>query len=75
MYLVNNRPDICFVVNTLSQFMVQPRRAHWTAAKHILRYLRGILEYGLRCAQEDGVTLLGYTDTDWTGNAMHRKST
>jgi hypothetical protein len=28
MYLVNTRPDICFVVNTLSQFMVEPRRVH-----------------------------------------------
>jgi hypothetical protein len=39
MYLVITRPDICFVVNTLNQFMVEPRRAHWTASKHILRYL------------------------------------
>jgi hypothetical protein len=28
MYLVNTRPDICFAVNTLSQFMVEPRRVH-----------------------------------------------
>ena len=28
MYLVNSRPYICFVVNTLSQFMVEPRRVH-----------------------------------------------
>jgi hypothetical protein len=33
MYLVNTRPDICFAVNTLSQFMVEPRRVHWVAAK------------------------------------------
>ena len=37
MYLVNTRPDICYAVNTLSQFMVEPRRAHWAAAKHILK--------------------------------------
>jgi hypothetical protein len=36
MYLVNARPDICFAVNTLSQFMVEPRRVHWVAAKHVL---------------------------------------
>eukprot|EP00253_Pinus_taeda_P025243 PITA_25243 len=40
MYLVNNRPDICFVVNTLSQRMVEPKKVHWVAAKHILRYVR-----------------------------------
>lgn len=28
MYLMNTRPDICFVVNTLSQYMVELRRVH-----------------------------------------------
>ena len=36
MYLVNTRPSIFFVVNSLSQFMVEPRRVHWVAAKHVL---------------------------------------
>eukprot|EP00253_Pinus_taeda_P003947 PITA_03947 len=35
MYLVNTRPDICFAVNTMSQFMCEPRKVHWVAAKHI----------------------------------------
>ena len=39
MYLVNTRPDICYTVNTLSQFMVEPRRAHWAAAKDVFKYL------------------------------------
>jgi hypothetical protein len=75
MYLVNTRPDIYFVVNTLSQLMVEPRRAHWTTTKHILRYLCGIVEYGLRYAQGDGVKLVGYTDAEWASNVMDRKST
>eukprot|EP00253_Pinus_taeda_P004175 PITA_04175 len=37
MYLVNTRPNICYAVNTLSQFMVEPKRAHWAASKHVLR--------------------------------------
>eukprot|EP00253_Pinus_taeda_P013788 PITA_13788 len=37
MYMVNTRPNICYVVNTLSQFMVEQKRAHWEAAKHVLR--------------------------------------
>ena len=41
MYLTNTRPDICFVVNTLSQFVTDPRHVPLTAAKHILRYMRG----------------------------------
>lgn len=36
MFLVNTRPDKCFVINTLSQFMVEPLHAHWVAAKHVL---------------------------------------
>jgi hypothetical protein len=39
MYLVNTRPDICYAVSALSQFMSQPRQTHWIAAKHVLRYL------------------------------------
>eukprot|EP00253_Pinus_taeda_P032853 PITA_32853 len=35
MYLVNTRPNICFIINTLSQFIVEPKRAHWAAAKQI----------------------------------------
>ena len=48
MYLTNTRPDICFVVNTLSQYMVEPRHVHLIATKHVLRYLKGTLDYGLR---------------------------
>ena len=47
MYLMNMRPDICFVANTLSQFLADPRHVHLIAAKHILRYLKGTVDYGL----------------------------
>lgn len=75
MYLVNTRPDICFAVNTMSQFMCEPRKVHWVAAKHILRYLQGTVDYGLDYRQGDGVRLVGYTDSDWAGCASDRKST
>ena len=48
MYMTNTRPDICFVVNTLSQFLIDSRNVHLIAAKHILRYLRGTVDYGLK---------------------------
>ena len=35
MYLTNTRPGICFAVNTLSQFLIDPRRVHLITAKHI----------------------------------------
>jgi hypothetical protein len=47
MYLTNTRPDICFVVNTLSRHLEQPRQVHLVAAKHVLRYLKGTLDHGL----------------------------
>jgi hypothetical protein len=61
MYLVNTRLDICFVVNALNQFMVEPRRVHWVAAKHVLRYLWRMVDYGLDYVRGDRVKLTGYT--------------
>jgi hypothetical protein len=75
MYLVNTRPDICFAVNTLSQFMVETRRVHWVAAKHVLRYLCGTVDYGLVYHRGYGFRLVGYTDSDWAGCVSDRKST
>ena len=63
MYLVNSRPDLCFVVNTLSQFMVEPRRVHWTTTKHILTYFVGATDYGLDYRRSGGVGLVGFTDS------------
>ena len=39
MYLMNMRPDIYFTVNTLSQFLTDPRHVHLIDAKNVLRYL------------------------------------
>ena len=64
MYLVNSRLDLCFAVNTLSQCMVEPRRVHWVAAKHVLRYLAGTVDYGLDYRRPNGVRLIGFTDSD-----------
>ena len=75
MYLVNTRPDIAFSINSLSQFMVQPKRMHWIAAKHILCYLHGIVEYGIIYVQGEGIKLIGYTDVDWAGSTMNKRST
>ena len=47
MYLKNTRPNICFVVNTLIQYLVKPRRVHLIAAKHVMRYLKGMIYFGL----------------------------
>jgi hypothetical protein len=73
MYLTNTRPDICFVVNTLSQYLVEPIRVHLVAAKHVMRYLKGTLDYGLCYTRDHDFRLYGYTDSDWVGSASDRK--
>jgi hypothetical protein len=75
IYLVNTKPDICYVVNVLNQFMSQPRQTHWIATMHVLRYLRGTVGYGLRYASDVDMRLEGYVDADRAGSVVDRKST
>jgi hypothetical protein len=74
MYLVNTKPDTCYPVNALSQFMSQLRQTHWITAKHVLGYLQGLVGHGLRYTSSIDMRLQGYTDSDWSGSAMDRKS-
>ena len=62
MYLMNTRPYIFFAVNTLSQYLTDPRSVHLTAAKHILRYLKGTVDYGLKYEVNQKINLEGYED-------------
>jgi hypothetical protein len=75
MYLTNTRPYICFAVNTLSQFLVEPRHVHLVAAKHVMRYLKGTVDCGLSYDGDHDFRLSGYTDSDWAGIVFDRKST
>jgi hypothetical protein len=75
MYLMNTRLDICFVVNTLSQFLVEPKHVHLVAAKHVTRYLKGTIDYGLSYDGDHDFTLSGYIDADWEGSVSDRKIT
>ena len=60
MYLVNTRPNICFAVSTLGQFMFESRHMHWVATMHVLRYLRGTVGYGMRYTSSSDLTLVSY---------------
>src|SRR5713226_7444386 len=75
MYPVYMRPNICYTVNALSQFMSDLKHIHLVAAKHVFRYVRGTITYGLRYTSSSGVLLSGYSDLDWSGSAVDRKST
>ena len=62
MYLTNTRPDICFAVNTLIQYLVQPRWVHLVGAKHAMRYLKGIIDFALYYDGNHDYRLYGYTE-------------
>jgi hypothetical protein len=75
MYLTNTKLDICFAVNTLSQYLVEPRHVRLVATKHVMRYFKGTLDYGLYYTVDHDFRLYGYTNSDWVGSASDRKST
>ena len=75
MYLTNTRPYICFSMNTLSQYLVDPRRVHFVTAKHVMRYLKGTLDFGLCYNGDQDFRMISYTDSDWAGSVSYRKST
>lgn len=47
-YLTSTRPDLTFAVNLVSQHMHAPSASHLQALKHILRYIKGTANYGIR---------------------------
>jgi len=74
MYLaVSTRPDISYTVSALSQFNQNHGEEHWNAAKRVLRYLKGTLDYGLTF-RKTGESLHGYVDADWAGCIDDRRS-
>ena len=72
---MKTRPEIFFVVNTLSQYLVKPRRVHLIATKNVMTYLKGTIDLGLYYVRDHDYKLCGYTDSYWAGSAADRKST
>lgn len=73
-YIANcTRPDISFATSYLSQFGTCYNASHWTAAKRVLRYLKGSLEVGLKYTRT-GDYAIGYTDADWANCPIDRRS-
>lgn len=66
--------DLAFAVNQVCQFMHQPRESHLGVVKRILRYLKGTLEHGL-WFQQGSTHLHAYSDADWAGCPIDRRST
>lgn len=74
MYLVNTRPDICFAVNILSEFQLEPRHDHSIVSKHIFRYLHCTIHHYLKYDSKE-VKLIGFTEFDWGGSETNGRST
>jgi hypothetical protein len=55
--------------------MYDPREAHLTAMKRILRYLHGTPDFGLLLRRSSSSDLVVYTDADWVGCLDTRRST
>ena len=75
IYLTNSRPDIVHAVSIVSRFMSNPSKAHFAAAKRILRYVKGTKDFGILYEADRDFNLTGYTDSDWAGITDDRKST
>ncbi|KAL8106163.1 hypothetical protein AgCh_029826 [Apium graveolens] len=74
-YLVHTRTDIVYSVGIVSRFLERPTLMHLNAAKRVLRYVRGTLNFGLTYTNDSGNNILtGYTDSDLAGNLVDRKS-
>ncbi|KAK6149303.1 hypothetical protein DH2020_016828 [Rehmannia glutinosa] len=75
LYLTASRPDITFAVGVCARFQSTPKDSHMTAAKRMLRYLKGCQQDGLWYPKEGGFKLIGYLDSDYAGCRVGRNST
>lgn len=74
MYLsVTTRPDLAHSTSVLSQFNNNFGTTHWSAAKRILRYLKGSSELGIVQGSSFN-QLTGFVDADWGGNVGDGRS-
>ncbi|XP_026420195.1 uncharacterized protein LOC113316190 [Papaver somniferum] len=73
-YLTMTRPNICFNVNYVAQFMQSPTDEHLLLVKRILRYLKGTLGTGVLLSAGDITAISAYSDSDWAGCPDTRRS-
>ncbi|GJV45042.1 putative ribonuclease H-like domain-containing protein [Tanacetum coccineum] len=75
MYVTASRPDIMFAVCACSRFQVTPKTSHLSAVKRIFRYLKGKPKLGLWYPRVSSFDLESYSDSDYAGANLDRKST
>ncbi|GJW95283.1 putative ribonuclease H-like domain-containing protein [Tanacetum coccineum] len=75
MYLTSSRPDIMFAVCACARYQVNPKVSHLYIVKRIFRYLKGQPKLGLLYPKDSPFDLVAYTDSDYVGASLDRKST
>jgi hypothetical protein len=75
MYLTATRPDIMNATSILSRYMHCASEIHFQAAKRIVRYIKGTIDYGLKFCQVKNSILHGYSDSDWANCVDDMRST
>ena len=75
LYLTASRPDIMHATYLCTRFQADPREPHLIAVKRIFKYLKGTADLGLWYPRESYFKLIGYSDADFAGCKIDRKST
>ncbi|GJY59274.1 putative ribonuclease H-like domain-containing protein [Tanacetum coccineum] len=75
MYLTAFRPDIMFAICACSRFQVTPKNSHIHAVKRIFRYLKGKPKLGLWYPRVSSFDLEAYSNSNYNGANLDRKST
>jgi hypothetical protein len=75
LYLCASRPDIMFPVCMCARFQAYHKEVHLRAVKRIMIYLVYTPKFGLRYPKGSTFDLIGYSDDDWAGCKIDRKST
>ena len=75
MYLANyTRPNIAFAINLLARYSSSPTRRHCSTIKHILCYLKDIMNMGLFYPNDSKSYLMCYPDADYLPDSHNGKS-
>jgi hypothetical protein len=77
MYLMLwTRPDLCHAIGVLSRFGANPGPEHWSALKHVLRYVASTRDYGITYSKKNTRNeVVAYSDADWAKDRDTRRST
>nr|GFA90127.1 hypothetical protein [Tanacetum cinerariifolium] len=75
MYLTLSRLDIMFTICACAHFQVTPKALHLHAVNRIFRYLKGKPHLGLWYPKDSPFNLVAYSDSDYVGASLDRKST